>query len=409
MLYDKVSLMEEKIYKDIYKGKLIVIKISGSDIISPFFDEAVLDIKELIKKDVKIIFVFGGGVQIDYWYFKNTGKENRQKRNGVGITTEEVLEKGVKDAYKANCDKVKEAFFEILGDSKFIDPEELLCKRSSPELEFVGSPEEIKIDLGKKLNIVGFLGKDIENGLLNVNSDEIVSFLVDNYDVNEVVFTTQKGGLLDNNGDLVASVRKKTIGKIIDGAFEYVSADGGMKKKLQEIYKLLHKVNKVSITKLQFIYEELMRFEGSGTLCFNFYNYKFIKLEDRDLFDFVNEYYVSGNYWKPRTKEKMDLLFDSHYVFSVEGSIFGGYSLSETDLPESIQTNNDKTGYLFECYWSANERNGIGSEILEHIKERAKIAKKRLFCYSKQPIFEKVGFKKLPKKSESGANLLVWN
>src|SRR5436189_45204 len=83
-------------YDSLYKGKTLVVKVSGAEIASDDFVILAEDIRWLVHRGVRIILVYGGGAQIDEQYGRS-----RQKVDGVGVTDPSVMAEGVLPANAA--------------------------------------------------------------------------------------------------------------------------------------------------------------------------------------------------------------------------------------------------------------------------------------------------------------------
>lgn len=398
--------LEQFDYLEKYKGKTLLVKISGAEIASEDFQKTVEDIQTLIHNGVKIIFVFGGGNQIDkFWEEKH--KEPRPKGiDGVNITSQEVFDDAVFPAYIDLSHQLSEQFSEIPWH--FISPNQLqTVKKDGAGL--VGTPTMIDgIDINAPLNVVGFVG-EAGNEQVNVNADDVCLQIAKqcHSQIAEVMFITSSKGILNTNGNLVPFLSQTSLAEVIAGTHKKITVDGGMKKKVESVESMLPFVPKVVMIDNQGLAEEIENFEGSGTLICDINQGNFGSLQYRNIFDAVYEAnsVKNGGNWKERSSEQLDALFQNHTVLTVNESHLGGFSLT----PQSLEIDGEKvSGLLLECFWSAKKGNGVGEKILTFAKEQAQKQGFPLFAFSKDAIFERNGFESKNVFSASGAQLRMF-
>ena len=378
-LQSSLQKVENNMFHEIYQDKTLLIKISGAEIASEDFVQTVQDIKQLIANKIKVILVFGGGSQIDLHWKKNGHQTPRPKKNGVGITSTKVLKDGVIPAYEDIQKKLKTAFHAI-SDKQFLDYTNLKCSiKDFDNLGYTGTPEKLKIDFSKSLTTIGFVGTTFDNQTLNVNADEIVALITSKYhsQINEIIFATKTGGVLNKQNKLVSILTQTSIQKILAGQHPNIVANDGMQKKLQEIDNLLTHVNKVVITSTKGIYQEINHLLGSGSLCINLDNAIIEPLTNGDIFDVAYDINVKSGHWINREKEEIEVLKKNHYVLFVDNSPLGGYSLSEKICPGT-----NLNGLSFECWWTSEKGNGIGEKLVKEAVLMAQKNSKTLFLYT---------------------------
>ncbi|MDO8648274.1 MAG: hypothetical protein Q7R81_00655 [Candidatus Peregrinibacteria bacterium] len=241
--------------------KVDIIKAGGSELCGESLPTLAKYLHQTsTRKDTKTLFVFGGGPQIDvHWRMKHL--EPRPKRDGVGITSEEVLRDAVVPAYAA----IRAALQELLPLLKILEPQDLLCERNTG-LGFVGNVKEVKNIQSHKIIGIGFVGSDGTTEL-NVNADSIVSTLAHIYSssIGEVMLLTESGGVLDRFNQRIPQLSRTEIDRILKDENPDISATGGMRKKLEEIRLMLEHVPSVLMLKThELLQKEAMK---AGTLC----------------------------------------------------------------------------------------------------------------------------------------------
>jgi len=131
---------------------------------------------------------------------------------------------------------------------------------------FVANPKYINLDQSKALHIIGFMGEDKNKQYYNVNADEISLAICKQQNIDEVIFITGTGGILDNSGNIISEISKASIKKIINNTYKNVSVAGGMQKKCMEILELLRFVSRIVMTSSEKLKQELFTTKGAGTL-----------------------------------------------------------------------------------------------------------------------------------------------
>jgi len=266
----EISCEEFEFYTQEHQGKKMIIKVSGGEFSTPEFSQLIQTTHLLLENDITIFLVFGGGVQIDKYYTEFSGK-SREKISGVGVTTPEVLEHGVLPAYNSLIQILENKFSDMPFSVNTLSPNDLRvhscidCKKFG----FIANPEKIALDESKNLHIIGFVGEDASGQKYNVNADEIALAITDQQKIDEVVFITGTGGILDNSGEIISKVSEKNLQEMIAGNYPNVSVVGGMKKKCQEIIELLKAVPKVAMATSSTLQAELFTKKGAGTLCYS--------------------------------------------------------------------------------------------------------------------------------------------
>jgi acetylglutamate kinase len=260
-----ISLEEFEYYTSLHCGKKMVIKVSGGEFEKPEFSELIDTIHLLLENDITIFLVFGGGVQIDS-FWKKFSENPREKKDGVGVTTPEVLENAVLPVYDFLTTYLSEKFSDMPFDTNILEPKDLQLTPTN-EFGLVGNPQKITVDNSKSLHIIGFVGEDENGQQYNVNADEVALSLAVSEDIDEVIFITGTGGVLDDFGNVLSKVFVPDLEAMISGKFPHVSVSGGMKKKCLEVLEMLKSVPKVAMAKSSTLQKELFTHKGAGTLC----------------------------------------------------------------------------------------------------------------------------------------------
>lgn len=339
---------ESQAYDEIYKGRTLILKVSGSEIEGNDFPVLIDDIRFLTKKGVRIVLVFGGGDQISRHYGKP-----RQKIDGVAVTTAEVLHLGVLAAYEDIRRKLQDA----LPEGMMAEPETLQTSLH-PDKRFglVGIPQNIVLP-DARLSFVGFVG-DAEGQRLNVNADDIAMQIVRQYreQIEEVIFLTNTGGIRNKNGEIVPLLTEKRIDRILRGEDEEINVDGGMLKKVQEIRSALDRIAKVVVTKTAGLRNEIEHWMGSGTLSIN--SQALVRSPIREIeypiFDQMYQWNVQSNVFRARAPEEIDMLKLHHVVLRAGNSPLGGFSL----IPHGEWTE-------LSTLWAGTIGNGIGQMLID--------------------------------------------
>lgn len=255
---------EYQFYAQHYLGKNLIIKVSGTELEDNNFADFIGAIDILFQNGITVFLLFGGGVQIDEWYTNQTGKI-REKKDGMGITTQEVLYSGVVPAYHMLSKKIQ-TLFSHHSSFQLITPAQVLVEPKI-ELGLVGTPISICLEEGEKLYAIGFVGQDSNGQLYNINADELVTTIAQQKTIDEVIFLTKTGGILDADGNIISNLSVNELDRLMQGEYPNATVNNGMIKKCKEIQSLLTVVPKVAIVKSDTLISELFTHQGAGTLC----------------------------------------------------------------------------------------------------------------------------------------------
>ncbi len=262
----EISQEDFEFYTKKHCGKKIVIKVSGGEFEKPEFSQLINTVHLLLQNDIIVFLVFGGGAQIDTFYTEFSGKI-REKKDGVGVTTAEVLAHGVVPAYEFLMQTLQNKFSDMPYSVNSLSPADLQVEEISGKMGWVANPVSIQLDESKELHMVGFVGEDSSGQKYNVNADEIALSITKTQKIDEVIFITGTGGILDNDGNILSEISEEDLEKMISGNFPNTNISGGMQKKCQEVLELLKQVPKVAMAKSETLQQELFTKKGAGTLC----------------------------------------------------------------------------------------------------------------------------------------------
>ena len=267
--FPEISQEEFEFYTQEHQGKKMIIKVSGGEFSTYEFSQLIETIHLLLENDITIFLVFGGGVQVDTFYHEFSGK-SREKIDGVGVTTSDVLKHGVIPAYNFLIQTLEQKFLDMPFSVNTLSPADLQVESClhCEKFGFVANPKKIQLDESKNLHIIGFMGEDKSGQQYNVNADEIALSIANQVKIDEVIFITGTGGILDDSGEIISRASERDIQEMISGNFPNVSVGGGMKKKCEEILTLLNAVPKVAMATSSSLQAELFTKKGAGTLCY---------------------------------------------------------------------------------------------------------------------------------------------
>ncbi|HLC66897.1 MAG TPA: hypothetical protein VJK52_04615, partial [Candidatus Nanoarchaeia archaeon] len=107
-------------FHKLYGGKKILVKAGGAELAPHLLPLLAEQIRGLTRNDIHVTLVFGGGPQISaQWNAKH--QEKRPMKNGVGITTTDVLRDGVQPAYE----EVRGRLLAVLPEMRVLEPHQV--------------------------------------------------------------------------------------------------------------------------------------------------------------------------------------------------------------------------------------------------------------------------------------------
>ena len=215
------SVEEVKKYIDKYHDEKIVIKCGGSVLIDPnLFNLFISDIAIIKKLGIIPTIVHGGGKRINEKLKKLNIESTFIK--GLRITnknTIEVVENVLIDFNREIVNALKnnkcEAISITTKENNIIS-----VKPENKELEFVGTPAEIKINFldevikKKSIPVIAPIGL-YKNQVYNINADVCSGSLAKNLKSRRLLLMTDVAGVLDKNKNLISEINSPIAEKML--------------------------------------------------------------------------------------------------------------------------------------------------------------------------------------------------
>ena len=266
------SIEEVKKYIDKYYEEKIVIKCGGSVLIDPnLFNLFISDIAIIKKLGITPTIVHGGGKRINEKLKKLNIESTFIK--GLRVTNKDTI-KVVEDVLVNFNKEIVNALKKNACDAKSITTKEnniISVKPESKELEFVGMPTEIKINVldeiikNKIVPVIAPVGL-MNNKVYNINADICSGSLAKNLKSRRLLLMTDVEGVLDKNKNLISEINSSVAKKMLNEG----DISGGM---IPKINTCLDAVNNgvtgvviVDGRKPHSILFELFSDKGAGTL-----------------------------------------------------------------------------------------------------------------------------------------------
>ena len=266
------SIEEVKKYIDKYHEEKIVIKCGGSVLIDPnLFNLFISDIAIIKKLGITPTIVHGGGKRINEKLKKLNIESTFIK--GLRVTNKDTI-KVVEDVLVNFNKEIVNALKKNACDAKSITTKEnniISVKPESKELEFVGMPTEIKINVldeiikNKIVPVIAPVGL-MNNKVYNINADICSGSLAKNLKSRRLLLMTDVEGVLDKNKNLISEINSSVAKKMLNEG----DISGGM---IPKINTCLDAVNNgvtgvviVDGRKPHSILFELFSDKGAGTL-----------------------------------------------------------------------------------------------------------------------------------------------
>jgi len=266
------SIEEVKKYIDKYYEEKIVIKCGGSVLIDPnLFNLFISDIAIIKKLGITPTIVHGGGKRINEKLKKLNIKSTFIK--GLRVTNKDTI-KVVENVLVDFNKEIVNALKKNACDAKSITTKEnniISVKPESKELEFVGMPTEIKINVldeiikNKIVPVIAPVGL-MNNKVYNINADICSGSLAKNLKSRRLLLMTDVEGVLDKNKNLISEINSSVAKKMLNEG----DISGGM---IPKINTCLDAVNNgvtgvviVDGRKPHSILFELFSDKGAGTL-----------------------------------------------------------------------------------------------------------------------------------------------
>jgi len=266
------SFQEVKKYIDKYYDEKIVIKCGGSVLIDPnLFNLFIHDIAIIQKLGITPTIVHGGGKRINEKLKKLNIESTFVK--GLRVTDKDTI-KVVEDVLIDFNKEIVNALKKNACNATSITTKEnniIFVKPEKKKLEFVGIPNEIKINVldeiikKKTVPIIAPLGL-MNNQIYNINADICSGSLAKDLKSRRLLLMTDVEGVLDKNKNLIPEINSSVAEKMLREG--YIS--GGM---IPKINTCLDAVNNgvtgvviVDGRKPHSILFELFSDKGAGTL-----------------------------------------------------------------------------------------------------------------------------------------------
>ncbi len=258
-----------KQFSRIEEARFAVVKVGGA-VLRDDLDELAAALAFLHRLGLTPIVLHGAGPQLDE-AMEEAGVPV-EKRDGLRVTTEEVMAVARPVIYRANASIVDaleargvraRGILHGVFNARLADRERLglVGEIESIELE----PLSSAVRAGA-LPVVACLGESSSGQVMNINADIAARELVWEVKPYKIIFLTGTGGLLDQNGRIISAIS-------ISGDYEHLIAQdwvhSGMQLKLSQIKDMLDRLpgeTSVSITSAAKLTRELFTHTGAGTL-----------------------------------------------------------------------------------------------------------------------------------------------
>ncbi len=216
------------------------------------------------------IILHGAGPQLDKAL--ESASIVSQKRQGLRVTTPEVMEVARPVIYRANR-KLVHALEEQGIRAQGIQHGVFVCDYLDKEkLGLVGHVKKVDLeavrDVAQRgiLPVVACLGESSTGQVMNINADIAARELIWAVEPHKIIFLTGTGGLLDEHGRIISSISLHTD---LDYLLDQDWVHSGMRLKIEQISRLLDGLPdtaSVSITSVENLSRELFTHRGAGTL-----------------------------------------------------------------------------------------------------------------------------------------------
>ena len=216
------SVDEVAKYLSKYKNEDIVIKVGGSVLNEPnLFKILIEDISILKKLNFNPCLVHGGGKRLTY----KLNELNIQSSfiNGLRVTDEKVISI-VEDVFIKFNKEIVYALKNHSSDAKGINSKEnniINVKKVSEELGFVGVPNEININILKKIiesnkiPVIAPLGLSLDNHVYNINADTAAGAIAKKLKARRLLIVSDVRGVLDKDKNLITEINSSKANQMI--------------------------------------------------------------------------------------------------------------------------------------------------------------------------------------------------
>jgi len=267
------SVDEVTKYLSKYKNEDIVIKVGGSVLNEPnLFKILIKDISILKKLNFNPCLVHGGGKRLT----NKLNELNIQSSfiNGLRVTDEKVISI-VEDVFIKFNKEIVYALKNHSSDAKGIHSKEnniINVKKVSEELGFVGVPNEININILKKIiesneiPVIAPLGLSLDNHVYNINADTAAGAIAKKLKARRLLIVSDVQGVLDKEKNLITEINSSKANQMITNNIIY----GGMIPKINNCIDVANNGVKgvviIDGRRPHSILFELLSDKGAGTL-----------------------------------------------------------------------------------------------------------------------------------------------
>lgn len=355
---------QEEAYINLYSGKTILLRVSGSVIETAGFQKDAETVMALIKEGVRFILSVGGGPQIDQAYSKAKVKPSK-KINGVRPTSHEAMNKALIPAAKHIRTLLNDVFHST--DVHHHNPDDIKCDYLDfDRYGFVGKPNHIdNLDPSIPLNIFQFIGLG-PSELVNVNADHMMKTILETHGrINELIMLSDSNGIWGEDKKPIPVIDTQTLRSLIDDG----TITDGMLNKAELILQMMPLASKGVILGSGNLREELLGWKGSGTMVIDMFKHEhpMVKPEEYPIIEAVFKDLMSEGPFRPRESKEIEEAIAYHHLMKIKNSMLGGVSL--------IPRENDWTE--LGLYWAGIKSNGFGRMILENAKAHANALKQK--------------------------------
>ncbi len=267
------SVDEVAKYLSKYKNEDIVIKVGGSVLNEPnLFKILIEDISILKKLNFNPCLVHGGGKRLT----NKLNELNIQSSfiNGLRVTDEKVISI-VEDVFIKFNKEIVYALKSHSSDAKGIHSKEnniINVKKVSEELGFVGMPNEININILKKIiesneiPVIAPLGLSLDNHVYNINADTAAGAIAKKLKARRLLIVSDVQGVLDKEKNLITEINSSKANQMITNNI----ISGGMIPKINNCIDVANNGVKgvviIDGRRPHSILFELLSDKGAGTL-----------------------------------------------------------------------------------------------------------------------------------------------
>ncbi len=269
---DVNGIIEALNYARLFSGKKVVVKIGGELLDAGFSGSIAQDLAIMRRLKIDVVAVHGGGKKLSEMMEK-FGKKP-QFAEGKRVTDAETLELAEMAFLGNSKSKLLKALLDagekpvgLSGrDAAFVKA------KKEPALGLAGKVESVDpaiLDLLLKngfLPVLSSLAYSEEDGLLNVNADDLAVEVAKAIGAEKLVFLTNVDGVLDSKGVLVSELSKQKTKELLSAS----AISGGMIPKVESAVSALKggisRVHIISGAKPHSLLAELFSDKGIGTM-----------------------------------------------------------------------------------------------------------------------------------------------